>query len=371
MMKNNNNRSKSHSPLLLRQATLWAERRRAIGTRLPLLVFALAAAVLQGCKEGETARKAEPVKVVTQTVAALSANGLQQFSGTVEEESGSALSFATAGTVSRVLVAEGQTVKAGQLIAEVDPQSARNAHEATLAARQQAEDAYARMKQLHDAGSLSEIKWIEVQSKLKQAVSAEQISKKSLGDCKLYAAVGGYVSEKPVEVGQNVIPGMTVAKVVRIDRVKVKMSVPEEEIASVKVGQTVAVTVAALGNRRFAGRVVEKGVEANPLSRSYDVKVLVQNPSHELLPGMVCDASIAGGHSEPSAIMLPARIVQIDIDNRPFVWTAVDGKAQKTYVGIGASVGSNVTVTNGLSAGDKVIVRGQQKVSQGTRVSVK
>lgn len=330
----------------------------------------LGACLLQGCKSEDKPQTASPVKVEVQSVAAMSAGGARTFSGTVEEESGSALSFATAGTVKRVYVSEGQTVKAGQIVAEVDPVSARNAYEATLASRQQAEDAYKRMKQLHDSGSLPEIQWIEVQSKLKQAVSAEQIAKKSLGDCKLYAPISGYVSQKPVEVGQNVVPGMTVAKVVRIDRVKVKMSVPEEDIASLRNGQAVTVTVAALGSRAFTGTVVEKGVEANALSRSYDVKVLVANPSHALLPGMVCDASLASDE-KAMAMMVPARIVQIDTDNRPFVWTAVDGKAKKTYVGIGASVGSNVTVTNGLSAGDKVIVRGQQKVSQGTRVSEK
>lgn len=323
---------------------------------------------MQGCKGDEKARTAEPIKVVVQSVATLSADGLRQYSGTVEEESGSALSFATAGTVQRIMVSEGQMVRAGQLVAEVDPQSARNAYEATLASRRQAEDAYVRMKQLHDAGSLPEIQWVEVQSKLKQAVSAEQIAKKSLGDCKLYAPISGYVSAKPVEVGQNVVPGMTVAKIVKIDRVKVKLSVPEEEIASVRNGQTVTVSVAALGNRTFTGRIVEKGVEANALSRSYDVKAIVQNGSHELLPGMVCDASIDNGQTEATALMLPAKIVQIDVDNRPFVWTAVGGKAKKAYIGTGESVGDNVIITNGLTAGDKVIVAGQQKVSEGTRI---
>jgi len=343
----------------MKERTVWA------------LALALGACTLQGCGEKEKPKSAEPIKVEVRTVAALSAGGAMQFSGTVEEESGTALSFATAGTVSRVLVSEGQTVRQGQLIAEVDPQSARNAYESTLAMRQQAEDAYERMKQLHDAGSLPEIQWIEVQSKLKQAVSAEQIAKKSLGDCKLYAPIGGYVSEKAVEAGQNVVPGMTVAKVVRIDRVKVKLSVPEDEIQTVKNGQTVTVSVAALGGRSFTGRVVEKGVEANALSRSYEVKALVGNPQHELLPGMVCDAALSDGEGrQEQVIMLPARIVQIDVDNRPFVWTSVGGKAKRAYIGVGESVGDDVVITSGLKPGDEVIVRGQQKVSEGTKITM-
>lgn len=324
--------------------------------------------MLLGCKNEEKPRPAEPIRVETMIVSAASAVGSQSFSGTVEEESGSSLSFFSMGTVQRVYVSDGQTVAKGALIAEVDPATTRSSHDATVAALEQAQDAYGRMKQLHDKGSLSDIKWMEAESKLKQAQSAERIARKSLNDCKLYAPFSGFVAEKSVEAGQNVVPGMEVVKLVRIDRVKVKLSVPEEEIASVRLGQAATVSVAALDGRAFSGKVVEKGVAANPLTRSYDVKILVQNQSHALLPGMVCDARLGGMAAQPTAIMLPATVVQIDIDNRPFVWTAVDGKAKKAYIGVGRNAGSDVIVLNGLANGDKVIVKGQQKVSEGTAI---
>lgn len=334
---------------------------------LPLATL-LCGTMLQSCNDNKPTATTQPIKVVAQEIKALPLDGSASFSGTVEEESGSAISFSAMGTVQRVYVEAGQTVGKGTLIAEIDPATARNAYDATLAARQQAEDAYSRMKQLHDAGSLPEIQWIEVQSKLRQAISSEQIAKKTLSDCKLYAPFAGFVSEKPVEAGQNVIPGMTVAKIVRIDRVKIKISVPEDEIASISKGQQVVVVVEALGGRQYTGRVTEKGVVANPLSRSYDVKVSIDNPRHELLPGMVCLASFAEEGSSATAVMLPARIVQIDIDNRPFVWTALKGKAHKAFVTTGESVGDNIIITSGLNDGDKVIVSGQQKVSEGTEI---
>lgn len=333
---------------------------------LPLLTLSLLAV---GCKDAPQTASAPTIKVKTETVSPQSADGSRTFSGTIEEQTGTAVSFTSGGTVKRIFVEQGQTIGRGALVAEIDKATAENAYAAALAAREQAEDAVARMKKLYEAGSLAEIKWIEVQSKLRQAVSAEQIAKKGLTDCKLYAPCSGYISEKPVEAGQNVAPGLTVIKIVDIDRVKVKVAVPEEEISSINVGSAATVTVAALGGRTFTGRVTEKDVEANPLSRTYDVKVLVSNPQHALLPGMVCEAAFTASSSSDTAIMLAANLVQIDVDNRPFVWCAVGGKAKKTYVTVGASVGDKVIISAGLKHGDRVIVEGQQKVSEGTSIS--
>lgn len=323
--------------------------------------------LLTGCKQDVKSAERGPVKVVTEKVAATTLDGGQGFSGTVEEENGASLSFATAGTVSKIYVSEGQMVAQGALLAEVDPVTAQNAYDGALATREQAEDAYARMKQLHDAGSLPEIQWIEVQSKLKQAVAAEQIARKGLNDCKLYAPFGGFVAQKLVEVGQNAMPGVPVLKLVKIGQVKVKIAVPETEIASVRKGDKVAITVQALGGKKFEGTVAEKGVEANALSRSYDVKVAVANPQNELLPGMVCNAFLGEAASQ-QAIVLPSHVVLLDSDNRTFVWLNVGGKAVKRYVTIGEQTARGVVVSSGLAAGDAVITEGWQKVSEGMAV---
>lgn len=333
-----------------------------------LLLPLIGLMALYGCKGDEQPKLAESVKVITQSASVNEQDATAQYSGTIEEESGSSLSFSAMGTLHRIYVDEGQMVSRGTLLAEIDPASVRNAYEATLAARKQAEDAYSRMKQLHEAGSLPEIKWIEVTSKLQQAVASEQIARKNLTDCKLYAPYSGYIAKKSVEMGQNVAPGVEVVKLVRIDQVKVKVSIPEEEIGDIRTGETAEVRVEALGGRTFNGKVVEKGVEANPLSRTYDVKIALKNDAHDLLPGMVCDVSLKTAQQQTSPLVLPAQIVQIDVDNRPFVWTVVHEKAHKVYVTLGTNVGNNVVITQGLSAQDLVIIKGQQKVSEGTRV---
>lgn len=329
--------------------------------------------MLGSCGEKNRKERAvEPVNVKTMTVQQETADGLQGYSGTIEEMSGSSLSFASVGTLRSVSVGESQMVRQGQLVATIDETSLKSAHEAALAAKEQALDAEQRMKLLHDAGSLPEIKWIEVQTQVRQAISAEKMAKKALTDTRLYAPFSGYVAEKQAEAGQSVAPGVPIVKLVRIDHVKVSISVPEEEIAQIHTGLSLQVKVTALGGKTFEAKVSEKGVTADALSRSYEVKGIIGNPQHELLPGMIAEVHLGtmgtSQHKEQS-ITLPAEIIQIDADNRPFVWTVVDNKAKKAYVTLGQNIGDNVQISKGLKAGDKVICEGQQKVSNGMKVN--
>ncbi len=323
------------------------------------------AIMLSSCSHNsEKTREVKPVKVKTITVANTAKDDTQGYSGTIEEASGTSLSFSSIGTIKSVDVSEGQMVSQGQLIASIDEVSVQNAYDAALAAKEQALDAEKRMKQLYDAGSLTEIKWIEIQTQVRQAISAESIAKKSLADTKLYAPTSGYILQKQAEVGQSVAPGITVVKLVKIDQVKVKISVPEEEISKVRKGQSLEVSVPALGGKKFSATVTEKGVSADPLSRSYEVKGVIDNKSHELLPGMI--AQVATDKVQPAEsaqITLPAEIIQIDYDNKPFVWIVENSKAQKAYVTIGQNVGNDVEIVSGITLGQKVICLGQQKVS--------
>lgn len=246
---------------------------------------------------------------------------------------------------------------------------------------EQAADAYKRMKLLHDNGALPEIKWVEVQTRYQQAKDAvrlakatvqaakaqKNISQKNLSDTRLYAPSAGFLSKKITEVGQNVAPGQPVATLVDIQQVKVKINVAEDDRAKIHVGQTFRFTVSSLPGKTFVAYVTEIGVAADPITRSYEVKAVADNARHQLLPGMVCDVNVQAT-APSSAIMLPANIIQIDFDNRPFVWTVVKGMAHKTYVIIGQSAGDYVQITTGLSTKDIVIVEGQQKVSNGMRV---
>lgn len=324
--------------------------------------------MLISCSQSETKSVEEAVKVRIVDVDETAVGNVKNYSGTVVEEKGVSVSFATVGTVQKVLVSVGDKVKKGQLIAVLDDEVMRQSHEAANVSLKQAEDAYGRMKQLKDSNSLAEIQWIEIESKLKQAQAAEAIARKSLSDCMLYAPESGVVADKMVEAGQNVTMGMPVIKLVDIRRVKVKVAVPETEIANIKEGMTVDVFVAAL-QKHVSGKVTERGVSANPLTRTYDVYALVENETQELLPGMICEVGFRTG-DDSRQMTLPANVLRIDENNRSFVWLAVSGKAHKRYVTIDGSTERGVVIAGGLQAGDKVISDGSQKVSENTKVEI-
>lgn len=321
------------------------------------------------------------IKVKTVAVSTSSVTGEENYAGTIEEMTGTSLSFANAGTIKILNVQEGQNVKAGQLIGVLDAQDPSNgvaiANAAVAQARaqlKQAHDAYHRMKLLHDNGSLPEIKWVEVETKvseaqqmLNQALASEDIAHKGLADTRLTAPFSGYVARKNADIGQNVIPGESIIQLVKIDQVKVNISIPEEEINKIYIGQKIMFKVSSLGDATFFGKISEKSVSADPISHSYSVKAVVNNPGHKLLPGMVCDVYMATGQ-QADGMMLPANIIQIAFDNTPFVWIVQNGKAKKVNVVLGDNVGENVIIRSGLQIGDQVIIEGQQKVSDGMKV---
>lgn len=317
-------------------------------------------------KEENNSRPA--VRVKTMTVAN---NGIEEkftYSGTVEEESGSAVSFSTAGTIKSLNVSEGQNVKKGQLIGTLDDASLRNAYEIALATLNQAKDAYNRMKMLHDSNSLPDIKWIDVQSKLKQAESAAEIARIALNDARLYAPVSGVVSEKMASVGQTAAPGIPVVKIVDIRDVKVGISIPENDISGFSNGTSARITTKAAPEEVYTGKLVEKGVSANPLSRSYMVKYQVDNSAGRLLPGMICEVVISAASSS-EGVILPVTAVLLASDNTHFVWLDSGGAAKKRIVKPGAMLPEGIMIESGLNNGDKVIIAGMDKVSEGTKVT--
>lgn len=131
---------------------------------------------LSACKEEKKVERT-PARVRITNVSCNSGS-TDTYSGIVEEETGSAISFQIPGTIEHLPVHVGQYVKTGQLIASVNPATLQNTYNAAVATLTQARDAYERMKQLHERGSIPEIQWVEVQSKLSQAESSERIAKK-------------------------------------------------------------------------------------------------------------------------------------------------------------------------------------------------
>lgn len=335
---------------------------------LPALIATALMALSTGCSnQEEKAKNAAPMRVKSETVHPSSDVHNQSYIGIVEEKLSISVGFTGSGTISKVCVSEGETVRKGQLIAEIDKTQAQNMLAAAKAQMEQASDAYKRLKQLHDNNSLPEMEWVEVQSKVQQAEASLEMAKKSLADCSIHAPENGIIGKGVMNVGEVVLPALPVAKVLVIDQVKVKASIPEKEIAAITASTASSITLEALPNQRFEGERIEKCVDANPVTHTYDIKVTVRNDGRQLLPGMVANVEIS--HDKDNEVLtVPVTAVRKNAQGQHFVWLNREGKARRAVVTLGEASGNRVVVANGLETGDAVITEGYQKLSEGMEV---
>ena len=333
----------------------------------------LAILMVYSCGERKESGARAPMRVKTEVVSAVFADDAQTYVGIVEEREATAVSFTGMGVVKRVLVNEGQAVGRGQLIAEMDETQARNLLNGAEAAMNQANDALERYKMLHDAGSLPEVQWVEIQSKVAQAKSQYEIAKKNLADCRLTAPVSGIIGKKLVGAGETALPSQAVVTILDISCVKVKVAVPEAEISSINASTPSAINVEAAQTMVRGGKI-EKGIQADALTHTYDVRINVENGNRKLLPGMVASVRFSltptlSPMGERSNYSLPITSIQKASDGSLFVWTvAADSTAHRVKVSIGATNGNQVAISEGIDYGQRIVTEGYQKLSEGTKV---
>lgn len=324
--------------------------------------------LLTACSTPEEKKTEESVSVDTEIVSAADAQSYTStYVGEVEAQASTAVSFSGCGTVTKVLVSEGQHVSKGQAIAMMDDTQSRNSLLAAEAVMTQSQDAYDRMKILHDRQSLSEMEWVQVQSSLQQAKSNLQKAQKALSDCLLTAPCSGVVGSKMLEAGMTALPAQPVCSILDMNRVKVKISVPEKEITSIASNATVCVD--ALDGRHFESSGMERGVTADAVSRTYEVRYLVDNSDGRLLPGMVCSVMpLSAADTAACRLSLPITSVQQSGHGQKFVWTVIHGRAHRTMVTVGKARGNRICILSGIKEGDTIVTAGYQKLYEKCKV---
>ncbi|MCF0205922.1 MAG: efflux RND transporter periplasmic adaptor subunit [Bacteroidales bacterium] len=332
-----------------------------------LIFFAFAALMLVACKNDEASVVERVVSVDVMVAEDVSCGEQRTYVGTVEESEAITLSFEAGGNVKYIYVKVGDHVSAGQLLARLDKESAQTAYDAAKSTLNQAEDGYNRAKQLYDNGSLPEIKWVEVQTKLAQAQSMEKLSRQSLDHCDLYAPTSGVIGSRNIEIGSNVSPFQPVMKIMNINQLKVRAAIPENEISKINIGGDAKVQVPAVGEQIISAKVIEKGIEANPLSHSYDIKCIFSDKCDNLLPGMVCKLFLV--HSEEGGIVVPSNIVQTS-PNGLVIWKIENGRAKRCIVNTNKYVSGGVLVGDGIQKGDTIVVAGYQKLYDNAKVEI-
>ena len=344
-------------------------------------------------------------------------------SGSVEGAETADVSFQVAGKVAKVLVEEGQPVSKGQVLAELEPTDYRNAlnaatarMEAARAAAQKAQaglrkqeleqaridserwrDEYERMRFLFERKSLpaNDFQKVEAahnaaqeryemarqgaraedraaaEAQVRAAEAQAAQASKQMDDTRLKAPIAGYIAQRRVNAGQTVAPGIPVISIVDLNPAKVRVGVPEAEIGKVKQGDRAEISVPSLAGQRFSGEVELVGVAAEPMSRTYTVKISVPNPGPVLLSGMIAEARILGAASVRS-LTVPGEAIVRDLQgaSNVYVYFPDQRRVYARRVEIGAPLGDEVEIRAGLNGDEEIVVGGQQKVREGTLVEI-
>jgi RND family efflux transporter MFP subunit len=310
------------------------------------------------------------IPVVAQPIS-LSARGWSATaSGIVQANASVDVAFQVPGKVVTIGPDEGQSVRAGQPIASLDPTEYRLAVEQAGAQSDRAAHDRDRNQPLLASGGIAPAEMEHLEIGARQSAAAADLAKKHLADTKLEAPIPGIVSRRVVEVGATVAAGQTVYTIVALDPVRVRVGVPEADVGHITEGATATVRIPAL-DTSFAGRVSLIGVVADPATRSYAVEISVPNPARKLRAGMVAEATIHTREST-SAMMVPAPAVVHDggVNGTTIVYV-LDHDAARVHarrVTTGAAHGDSLEITSGVATGEQIVVAGQQRLRDGARV---
>lgn len=310
-----------------------------------------------------------------------------------------------AGRVAKVLVKEGDTVKAGALIAQLEDADQRSAIAAAVSrvgvARAHAQTARANLadmdQQVHReqalvaSGAAGRATLEDLQAKRKSLdeqvkasdseASASQSDVESLQtnlkDRTIYSPIDGTLVSKPVEVGEMVVPaGNPVAEIADFGSLLVETDVPEARLHLVKKGGPAEIVLDAYPDRRYRGEVVEFGRKVNRAKATIIVKVKFVDSMDDVLPDMAARVSfLTQPIAKDSLAEKPKRIVPasavVERDGAKSVFVIGDGKVKLTRVTLGPAVGSGFELVDGPTAGTKVVGSPRPELQDGQSIKEK
>ncbi len=335
-----------------------------------LIVIIAAAAVLFSCSGGSAAEAEQghgiPVKVMT--VSKSDRTLSRGYVGTAEAGKSAFLSCRYPGRLVSLNVSAGDVVNAGDVIAEVESQSVISSWEIAQSMLKQAEDGYERARKVYENGGMADVKMVEVESKLAQARASAAAADAAMEDCKVKAPFSGVIGAVLVDEGVDLDALDQIARIMDVSSVEIVFPVPEKELGKITKGGMASFSVPALDVDDVEAVITSKGIAASPLSHTYECVMKPAAKVSGLMPGMVVKVNI--GSPDGAGIVIPASVVRTDVDGR-YVWTVSDaGIVQKTYVVPAGFSGQGIFISEGLSAGDRIITEGVQKVCTGLKVRI-
>ncbi|MGH8263604.1 MAG: efflux RND transporter periplasmic adaptor subunit [Steroidobacterales bacterium] len=271
----------------------------------------------------------------------------------------------TSNLISAIRFREGQPVRKGDVLVELDPAQAAADLAQAQAALVESKSQYQRSVELFGTKALSQAQLDQIEATLKSNQAKVSASQSRLSDTIIRAPFDGRVGLRRVSLGSLVNPGAVITTLDDISQIKVDFSVPESHMSAVHPALAVRTETTAYPNRSFDGTVQSVDTRVDPVSRAFNVRAIVPNQDGLLKPGMFLTVRLV--ESSTDAIVVPEQAL-LPEEGRQFVYIVNDGKAERREIQIGRRRPGEVEVLSGLTANEQIVSEGADKLRPGALV---
>lgn len=286
------------------------------------------------------------------------------------------------GTVLAVHVNEGDQVEAGQLLLELDPQKRQfllqQANQQVKKARTVLEEARLKLQRRRELAEKETISkeildnaMLAVDSATaayQQAIASHQLAQRELSDTRIFSPTAGLVDIKAVEAGEPVAAGASLITLQAVQTLRMHTWVSEADILHIRAGGNALITASGITGRQYRAQIAWVGVNADPETGNFPVKLILSDNTNALRPGMTASA-LLNGIAVPNALLLPEAAL-VDRGRRRVVFVVEQGTAHLREPSLAAGFSNRLHILGGLSAGDKVITQGQEQLLDGAPVNI-
>jgi multidrug efflux system membrane fusion protein len=337
-------------------------------------------ATLGACSDKEQAPEA-PRLVATQVVGPGDSRTEANYSGEIRPRYETPLSFRAGGKIVQRLVEVGQAVQPGQPLARLDPADLELSASAARAQRAAAESdlafaqaEYERYRDLRVRNFVSqaalegkEAAWRAARGRMEAATAQAGLARNQSAYATLTADAAGVVSAVQAEPGQVVAAGQPVLRLARPGEMEAAIAVPENRVAELKAAEEIRIALWADSGRTYAGRIREIAPMADPVTRTYAVRVSLLEPDAEVRLGMTANV-LLGRRGGQGVVAVPATAL-FQQDGKPAVWVVgTDNTLSLRSIEVLQFREDGVLVKGGLKAGERIVAAGVHKVVAGERV---
>lgn len=325
-----------------------------------------------------------PIAVRTFKAAKIEFTDLLPTLGTIRGKSEVELKPEASGLIRAMNFREGDLVKKGQVIINLDDREPRLRLEYAESKRQTAEvqlkltrKRLSVNEQLFKIGAIirpkleeSQIEVEQSQTQVETAAREVALAQNELARTVVKSPIDGVVGTKQVDVGEYVTPQSVMATIMEVGSVYIELGIIERDIERIRMGQRVKVSIDSLPNVTFDGRVDNLSPMIEGKSRTLTAKVKVENPKGQLLPGMFARAEIAV-FEKPEALVVPTSALKdMDGDGKfEAVFITQESKAALKPITLGYLTTDYAEITQGLQEGDQVVTEARGNLKDGSEVT--